>query len=112
MGLTWQQLLLRPALNFQVHRKVMPTGGYGFIEIYRYGVFPASTGGIAFGWSTGIPLPWGGGRRYYAGIYDEIMFNFGKNVANNVFDQNRFYIALGRQKTLQVAIYSKLPFGH
>jgi hypothetical protein len=65
------------------------------------------------------------------------MYNFGKNVARNVFDQNRAYIALGRKfshatnlevgyleqtvqrrdglvfehnHTLQVAIYSKLPF--
>ena len=76
-------------------------------------------------------------KKNYIGIYDEIMFNFGKNVAKNVFDQNRAYIAFGRNlghqtklelgyleqttqhrdgrvfehnHTLQVAIYSKIPF--
>lgn len=27
-------------------------------------------------------------------LYDEIFVNFGKNVANNVFDQNRAYAAI------------------
>jgi hypothetical protein len=66
------------------------------------------------------------------------MFDYGKNVAFNVFDQNRAYVALGRtvaretrlevgfmeqtiqqrsgqvfehNHTLQVAIYSRFPFG-
>jgi hypothetical protein len=87
---------------------------------------------------TNIPLPWDD-KRYYLGVYDEIFYNFGKNVAFNVFDQNRAYFALGRQMkkqtrlevgfleqtiqqrngrvfehnhTLQVAIYSRVPFGH
>jgi hypothetical protein len=86
---------------------------------------------------TSIPLPFAG-RKYYLGLYDEIMFNFGKNVAANVFDQNRAYIAIGRSigretrleigfleqtvqqrsgqvfehnHTLQIAIFSRLPFG-
>jgi hypothetical protein len=41
LGLAWQQLLLRPALNFQLNKKVMLTGGYGFIQTHRYGDFPA-----------------------------------------------------------------------
>ena len=32
---------------------------------------------------------------WYLGVYDEIFVNFGKNVAANVFDQNRAYAALG-----------------
>jgi hypothetical protein len=31
----------------------------------------------------------------YATVYDEFMLNFGKNVAANIFDQNRLYFALG-----------------
>ena len=85
---------------------------------------------------TNVPLKVGGGK-YYVGLYDEILFNYGKNVAKNVFDQNRAYAALGRNlghetklevgyleqtvqhrdglvfehnHTLQIAIYSKLPF--
>jgi hypothetical protein len=179
LGLQWQQLLLRPALNFQLNKKVMLTGGYGFIHTHRYGDFPARENfpehriyeqvqitqrfagldwqnrlrleqrhilGYAARYEnrfrymlrTNIPLPWQD-KRYYLGVYNEIFYNFGRNVAFNVFDQNRAYIALGRQlpkqsrlevgfleqtiqqrngrvfehnHTLQVAIYSRLPFGH
>lgn len=34
-------------------------------------------------------------NKLYLGVYDEIMVNFGSNVAANVFDQNRAYAALG-----------------
>jgi hypothetical protein len=34
-------------------------------------------------------------KSLYLSVYDEILVNFGKNVANNIFDQNRLYIALG-----------------
>lgn len=179
LGRTWQQLLLRPALNFQLNKKVMLTGGYGFIDTHRYGDFPArekfgehrlyeqvqvTQRFLGLDWQnrlrleqrhilgfaaryenrfrymlrTNIPLPWGD-QRYYLGLYNEVFYNFGKNVAFNVFDQNRAYVALGRQlpkqtrleigfmeqtlqqrngrvfehnHTLQVAIYSRLPFGH
>jgi hypothetical protein len=174
----WQQLLLRPAVNYQVSKNVMLTGGYAFVETYRYGDFPARQrfpenriwqqalittrfrgqdwqhrlrleqrffGGYAARYEnrfryllrTSIPLPFAN-RKYYLGLYDEIMYNFGRDVAFNVFDQNRAYVALGRSiardtrleigfleqtiqqrngrvfehnHTLQVAIYSKLPFG-
>lgn len=176
LGLTWQQLLLRPALNFQLNKKIALTGGYGFVETYRYGDFPARQKfpehrifeqatitqrafkldwqnrlrleqrhilGVAARYEnrfrymlrTNIPL----GKKYYLGLYDEVFYNFGKNVAFNVFDQNRAYVALGRNlrrqtrfevgfmeqtiqqrngrvfehnHTLQVAIYSRMPFGH
>lgn len=178
LGLTWQQLLIRPALNFQLNKKVMLTGGYGFVDWHRYGDFPAkeefkehrtyeqaqiTQKFLGLDWQnrlrleqrhilgyaaryenrfrymlrTNIPLPYYD-KHYYIGVYDEIFYNFGKNVAANVFDQNRAYIALGRQMghqtrvevgfmeqtiqqrsgkvfehnhTLQVAIYSRLPFG-
>lgn len=37
----WQQLLLRPGVNFEVNRHLLLTGGYAFIQSYRYGEFPA-----------------------------------------------------------------------
>jgi hypothetical protein len=188
LGLGWQQLLLRPAVNFQVNRKLALSAGYGFIQTHRYGDFPVAAdfpeqrffeqatitqrlGKLDFqnrlrfeqrhigtmsrqaagsyqrtSWRyenrfrymlrTSVPI----NSRYYIGLYDEIMFNFGKNVAANVFDQNRAYIALGRNlsrkssdtrleigfleqtiqqrsglvyehnHTLQIAIYSRVPF--
>lgn len=42
VGETWQQLLLRPGLNFQLRKNVLLSGGYGFIETYRYGDFPVA----------------------------------------------------------------------
>lgn len=179
LGLAWQQLLIRPAFNFQLNKKVMLTGGYGFIHTHRYGDLPAkepfyehrtyeqaqiTQKFLGLDWQnrlrleqrhilgyaaryenrfrymlrTNVPLPFHD-KHYYVGLYDEIFYNFGKNVAANVFDQNRAYIALGRHvghqtrlevgfmeqtiqqrsgkvfehnHTLQVAIYSKLPFGH
>lgn len=32
---------------------------------------------------------------YYISAYNEIMFSFGKNIGNSMFDQNRAYLALG-----------------
>lgn len=43
LGLTWQQLLLRPGINYYVNDNVMVTLGYGFIKSYPYGDFPAAT---------------------------------------------------------------------
>lgn len=185
----WQQLLLRPGLNYQLTTSFLLTGGYGFIQTYGYGDFPvraafpehrffeqvqithrlfrlnwqnrlrfeqrylgvmeerAGGGFQRASWRyenrfrymlrTNVPLPFAG-QKYYLALYDEIMLNYGKNVAFNVFDQNRAYIALGRtvaretrlevgflkqtlqqrsgrvfehNHTLQVAIYSRLPFG-
>ena len=34
-------------------------------------------------------------KSFYVSAYDELFVNFGKNVALNIFDQNRIYIALG-----------------
>ena len=33
----------------------------------------------------------------FIAAYNEVMFNFGSNVRNNIFDQNRAYVALGRK---------------
>ena len=37
----WQQLLLRPGVNYEVNRILMLTGGYAFIRAYPYGDHPA-----------------------------------------------------------------------
>ena len=187
-GTQWQQLLLRPGVNYTVNKKLTLTGGYGFVQTHRYGDFPAASGFpehrffeqavitqrfLGLDWSnrlrqeqrnigvmtkqsdgsfqrtdwryenrfryqlrTTIPLPFAGKKNYIA-VYDEIMYNFGKNVAKNVFDQNRAYIAYGRDlghqtkfeagfleqtvqqrsglvfehnHTLQFSITSKIPF--
>jgi hypothetical protein len=42
-----------------------------------------------------INIPLEKERKFYLGVYDEIMVNFGNNVAANIFDQNRAYAALG-----------------
>lgn len=40
VGVTAQQLLIRPAVNFHLHEQVMITGGYSYYENYRYGGYP------------------------------------------------------------------------
>jgi hypothetical protein len=39
----WQQLLLRPGVNFTVNPKLMLTAGYAYINSYPYGETPALT---------------------------------------------------------------------
>ncbi|MFN3324509.1 MAG: DUF2490 domain-containing protein [Bryobacteraceae bacterium] len=38
----WQQYLFRPALNYQVNNKLIVSGGYAFIDTFRYGQFPVA----------------------------------------------------------------------
>ena len=38
----WQQLLLRPGINFSPNKNVMFTAGYAFVDTYPYGEFPAA----------------------------------------------------------------------
>jgi hypothetical protein len=188
LGLKWQQLLLRPGVNYQLTKNIGLTGGYGFVRSYPYGDFPSvaaapehrffeqalikkklwkqefqnrlrleqrnlgvmtkqADGSYAptawryenrFRYMLRTDIPLTKDKKNYIGLYNEIMFNFGKNVEKNVFDQNRAYIAYGRDlgrqtklelgyleqtiqrrgglvfehnHTLQIAIYSKLPFG-
>jgi len=42
LGLTWQQLLVRPAINYKLNEHVLVTGGYVFVDSFRYGEFPRS----------------------------------------------------------------------
>ena len=37
LGLKWQQLLLRQAVNFELNPSVVLTAGYGFVDTFRYG---------------------------------------------------------------------------
>jgi hypothetical protein len=41
LGLKWQQLLLRPAVNYQVSKNVSLSFGYGFVESHPYGDNPS-----------------------------------------------------------------------
>jgi hypothetical protein len=38
----WQQLLIRPAVNYTIHPNITLTVGYGFIATSRYGEYPVS----------------------------------------------------------------------
>jgi hypothetical protein len=186
----WQQLLLRPGVNYQVHPNVLLTAGYAFVNTHRYGDFPAAEkfpehrmfqqaavshrigkaglqhryrleqrflGEVPAG-APGNVERWRHENRFrymlrgaipfrgqtieegdwYLALYNEFFINFGRNVAANMFDQNRAYGAAGwrlgkfsrlemgylnqivQQRngrifeinhTLQVALFSALPFG-
>jgi hypothetical protein len=41
MGDEWQQLLLRPGVNYQLTPDTTLSMGYGYVETHRYGDFPA-----------------------------------------------------------------------
>lgn len=185
LGLKWQQLLLRPGVNYELNANVTLTAGYAFVDTFRYGDYPApfrfpehrlfeqvllkqNIGRVNFqhryrleqrylgqkdqagsrieSWryenrfrylvKASIPFTQKG--KTYLALYDEIFVNFGRNVAANVFDQNRAYVAVGfpiaketkleagymmqtvQQRngrvfewnnTLQVGVFSTLPFG-
>ncbi|MCS7042175.1 MAG: DUF2490 domain-containing protein [Bryobacteraceae bacterium] len=38
----WQNLLLRPAVNFRVNGAVELTAGYGYVSYHRYGLYPVA----------------------------------------------------------------------
>jgi len=40
-GLTWQQLLLRPGVNYQLNPNIMLTAGYAYVCSWPYGDYPA-----------------------------------------------------------------------
>lgn len=182
----WQQLLLRPGVNYEVSKNLVLTAGYGYITTHRYGDYPTAVpfpehrifqqalvkqpiGKWALSHRYRLEQRFLGEKRALAGgarefvrwrhenrfrymfrimhpikgpwsvaLYDEFFLNFGRNVASNVFDQNRAYAALAHSlgkssrlevgylnqivqqrngrifennHTLQVAIYSTLPFG-
>jgi len=148
IGQRWQQLLLRPGVNYDLTAKLQLSGGYAFIRSHPYGDYPAKfvtpehriweqfivknkVGEVGLTHRfrleqrfIGVKVPDGDGRgridryslrhrfryfikgvvpirrdaagnnRYYLGLYNEIMFNFGRE-ATTTFDQNRAYAALG-----------------
>ncbi|MBK9175152.1 MAG: DUF2490 domain-containing protein [Flavobacteriales bacterium] len=50
LGRSWQQLLLRPAVNYHLNDQVMFTAGYSYYANYPYGAYP-----IAFpGWEHNV----------------------------------------------------------
>ena len=38
----WQQLLIRPAVNYSIHPNITLTAGYGYVATSRYGDFPVA----------------------------------------------------------------------
>jgi hypothetical protein len=190
IGQKWQQLLLRPGVNYDLNSDVQVSGGYAFIKSHPYGDFPAEFVtpehriwqqlilkqsakrarlshrfrveqrfvGVQSRNEAGdaqldrysyrnrfryfvkavIPLARQQDSAYFLALYNEVMFNWGRNTQNNIFDQNRAYVALGRKlpgigsieigylqqtvqqgngrvfefnHTLQVGLFSALPFG-
>jgi hypothetical protein len=100
----WQQLLLKQrvrsagiAHRFRLEQRFVGAKalddageqyltGYGYRNRFRYfvkGVIPIRKDGRD--------------SRYFLALYNEVMFNFGRNVQNNIFDQNRAYVARGRK---------------
>jgi len=156
LGLTWQQLLIRPGVNFELNPNVILTAGYGFVDTFQYGEYPvpyrfpehrlfeqvllkhkvgkfdlqhryrleqrffgvrsdpainridSSRYENRFRLLTRVNIPLTADKKYYIGTFDEFFINFGKNVAANVFDQNRAYVALG----LPVARATKIEIGY
>lgn len=41
VGLTWQQLLLRPGVNYQINKYLLLTGGYAYARSWPYGDHPS-----------------------------------------------------------------------
>jgi Protein of unknown function (DUF2490) len=156
LGLQWQQLLLRPGVNYEVNENLILTAGYAFVDTFQYGDYPTAyrfpehrlfeqillkhkAGSVDIqhryrleqrylgersdpaieridGWRyenrfrylmrANIPIT--SNKKHYLGIYDEFFINFGRNVAANIFDQNRAYVALG----LPIARGTKLEIGY
>lgn len=156
LGLKWQQLQLRPAVNYALNQSAVVMTGYAFTDTFQYGDYPvpyrfpehrafeqillkhrigkvdlqhryrleqrffgarsdpavdridSSRYENRFRHLTRINIPLTPDRQYYIGVYEEFFINFGKNVAENVFDQNRAYVALG----LPIAKDTRIEVGY
>ncbi len=146
LGEDAQQLLLRPGINYQLTETVAVSGGYAFVETYRYGEFPVAhefpehrlwqqvsvrTPFLGLDWShrlrveqrwlgsmrlgaggwdlagyrysnrlryqlrTSIPLT--ADKSWYVPVWNEVFVNVGGSLGRNDFDQNRFFVGLGRR---------------
>ena len=118
-----QQGLLRVGVNYQLNPKIQFRLGYAWIETFPYGEIPINGMGkdftehrlfqmatitdkvsiVDFSHRFMLEQRWVGPLRgkeikdktpYFA-IYDEIFIGFGRNVNENIFDQNRVGIVLG-----------------
>jgi hypothetical protein len=62
--------------------------------------------------SQRLSLPFTGNtikdKNFYATTFNELFINFGKNVAQNIFDQNRFFLGLG----YKLPKVGRLEFGY
>lgn len=148
-GDEWQQLLIRPGINYTISPTITVSAGWAYVRTHPYGDFPAAhdfpehrgweqivvqrqalglewqhrvrleqrwigemqrPGGgdfslrnwryenrIRYMLRTSIPLT--ADKRTYLALWDEVFFNFGSNVSRNSFDQNRFFIGIGRKVT-------------
>lgn len=148
MGEEWQQLLIRPGINYQISPSLSVSVGWAYVKTWPYGEYPVSAafpehraweqvqhsfkalglewtqrlrleqrwlGEMTYdlldadydlaGWRyenriryllrTSVPLTSSG--KTYLALWDEVFFNFGKNVKGNDFDQNRAFIGLGQK---------------
>jgi hypothetical protein len=146
LGGDWQQLLLRPGINYTLNPNVSFSAGYAWVNTWPYGEYPvrhefpehrlweqASFTHQALGlewthrfrleqrriaemvvsdgnWSVGnwryenrlrymlrTTVPLSSDKNWYLALWDEVFFNFGSNVSGNHFDQNRFFVGVGRK---------------
>lgn len=149
IGQKWQQLLIRPGINYDLSENLQVSSGYAFIKSHPYGDVPAPLTtpehrlwqqlivkhkagrvGLTHRYRleqrfVGIKVPNDNGQgrldrydyrnrfryflkgvvpvardtqgrtKYYIGMYNEFMLNFGAGLRNNIFDQNRAYAAFG-----------------
>ena len=149
IGQKWQQLLIRPGINYDLSDNLQVSSGYAFIKSHPYGDVPAPLTtpehrlwqqlivkhkagrvGLTHRYRleqrfVGIKVPNDNGQgrldrydyrnrfryflkgvvpvardtqgrtKYYIGMYNEFMLNFGAGLRNNIFDQNRAYAAFG-----------------
>lgn len=147
----WQQLLLRPGVNYSLSPNVMLTFGYAFVRTYPYGEFPAPAAynenrifeqilfrpsykrirlshrfrleqrwvaypqnpdgeytyqnRFRYQVKVDYPFHWGGRQtRWYLAMFDEIFFGIPPNIGARSFDQNRFFLGLGRSLGQTAAI--------
>ena len=100
----WQQALLRHSPGRRIalqHRYRLEQRKLGEMRVSP-GAAPERIGWrhenrFRYMFRTDIPLSYRNKQPdWYVAAYDEVLVNFGRNVAANVFDQNRAYIALGK----------------
>jgi hypothetical protein len=114
----WQQMMLRPGINYAVNPKLMLTAGYAFIRSYQYGAYPAAartnehriweqalirykTGPVA--WSTRLRF-----ENRFLGTYNAQTAARGKRYENRLRMLQQLRLPLTRQ--LYLTAYDELWF--